>query len=142
LKKLKDKGFAVKLDTNGFYPQVLEECLAYVDYIALDVKTSLEKYEHLGAKDTAPLLRSIEMVKTGKVNYELRTTVVPNFVNAEDISRISELAKGAKAFALQQFIPEDTLDRTFKAVKPYSPETVSEFAESMKNYVEKTTIRI
>jgi pyruvate formate lyase activating enzyme len=142
LKKLKDKGFAVKLDTNGFYPHVLEECLAYVDYVALDVKTSLEKYEHLGAKDTAPLLRSIEMLKTGKVNYELRTTVVPNFVNSEDISRISELAKGAKAFALQQFIPEDTLDTNFKAVKPYSPETVSKFAESIKNYVEKTTIRI
>jgi len=142
LKKLKEKGFAVKLDTNGFYPQVLEECLAYVDYVALDVKTSLEKYQDLGAKDTAPLLRSIEMVKTGKVNYEFRTTVVPNFVNAEDIGRISELAKGAKAFALQQFIPEDTLDRNFKTVEPYSPETVSKFAEGIKNYVEKTTIRI
>jgi pyruvate formate lyase activating enzyme len=142
LKKLKEKGFAVKLDTNGFYPQVLEECLAYVDYVALDVKTSLEKYQDLGAKDTATLLRSIEMLKTGKVNYEFRTTVVPNFVNAEDINRIRELAKGAKAFALQQFIPEDTLDRNFKTVKPYSPETVSKFAEGIKNYVEKTTIRI
>jgi pyruvate formate lyase activating enzyme len=142
LKKLKDRGFAVKLDTNGFYPQVLEECLAYVDYVALDLKTSLEKYQHLGARDTAPLLQSVEMLKTGKVDYEFRTTVVPSFVDAEDISRIGELAKGARTFALQQFIPEDTLDRNFKAVKPYTPEIISKFAESIKEYVEKTTLRI
>jgi pyruvate formate lyase activating enzyme len=142
LRKLKDRGFAVKLDTNGFYPQVLEECLEYVDYVALDLKTSLEKYQHLGAKDTAPLLHSIEMLKTGKVDYEFRTTVVPSFVDTEDISRIGELAKGAKAFALQQFIPEDTLDSNFKAVKPYTPEVISKFAESMKDYVGKTTLRI
>ena len=52
LAKLKQRGFMVKLDTNGFYPQVLEECLPYVDYVALDVKTSLDKYKLLGAKDT------------------------------------------------------------------------------------------
>jgi pyruvate formate lyase activating enzyme len=142
LKRLKSKGFAVKLDTNGFYPQVLEECLVHVDYVALDVKTSLEKYQHLGAKDTAPLLRSIEILKTGKVNYELRTTVVPGFVDAEDISRIGELAKGAKTLALQQFNSEDTLDKNFKAVKPYPPEVLSKFAESIKNHVGKTTLRI
>jgi len=67
LKKLRGKGFLVKLDTNGFNSQILEECLQYLDYVALDVKTSLEKYERLGAKDTAELLRTIEILKTGKV---------------------------------------------------------------------------
>jgi len=142
LKKLKDKGFKVKLDTNGFYPQVLEECLAYVDYVALDVKTSLEKYPHLGAKDTTPLLQSIEMLKTGKVEYEFRTTVVPSFVDAEDISRIGELAKGAKVFALQQFVPEDTLDKNFSIVKPYSSEVIAKFADGIKEFAEKTILRI
>jgi len=142
LKKLKEKSFAVKLDTNGFYPQVLEECLAYVDYVALDVKTSLEKYQLLGAKDTAPLLQSIEMLKTGKVEYEFRTTVVPSFVDAEDVSRIGELAKGVKTFALQQFIPEDTLDKNFRIVKPYPPEVIEKFAEDIKKFTEKTIFRL
>src|SRR5208337_2235118 len=132
LRKLKQKGFAVKLDTNGFHPEVLEESLAYLDYVALDVKTSLKKYARLGAKDVTPLLHTIEILKTGKVEYEFRTTVVPGFVDGEDIIPIGEIVKDAKHFALQQFNPEDTLDKTFKTVKPYSTETIIEFSKAMK----------
>jgi len=142
LKKLKERGFAVKLDTNGFYPQSLEECLSYVDYVALDVKTSLEKYPRLGAKDTANLLRSIEILKSGKVDYEFRATVVPGFVDAEDMPRIGEIVKGAKAFAFQQFVSGDTLDKTFNTLKPYSPETIADFAKPMKEYVDKIILRV
>jgi pyruvate formate lyase activating enzyme len=142
LKKLKAKGFSVKLDTNGFYPKVLEECLPYVDYVALDVKTSLEKYPRLGAKDVSPLLQTIEILKTGKVEYEFRTTAVPSFVDAEDLHKIAELAEGVKIFAFQQFIPEDTLDKNFHTVKPYSPEHISKFADAMKEYVGNVILRI
>jgi pyruvate formate lyase activating enzyme len=141
LKKLKERGFAVKLDTNGFFPQVLEECLPYVDYVALDVKTSPEKYAGLGARDTAGFLRTIEMLKTGKVEYEFRTTVVPGVVNIEDITRIGELVKGAKILAIQQFVPGDTLDRNL-TLKPYSSEILTKFAESMRNYAENMVLRI
>lgn len=142
LKKLKTKGFSVKLDTNGFYPKVLEECLPHVDYVALDVKTSLEKYPRLGAKDVSPLLQTIEILKTGKVEYEFRTTVVPSFVDSEDLHKIAELAKGAKTFAFQQFIPEDTLDKSFQAVKPYPPEHITKFADAIKGYVGNVILRI
>jgi pyruvate formate lyase activating enzyme len=142
LKKLKEKGFRVKLDTNGFYPKVLEECLPYVDYVALDVKTSLDKYARLGARDTDPLLHTIEILKTGKVEYEFRTTIVPGFVDAEDIPRIGELVKGTKTFAFQQFIPEDTLDKGLKTLKPYPPENIEKFADAMKKYVDKIVIRV
>jgi pyruvate formate lyase activating enzyme len=133
LRKLKEKGFKVKLDTNGLYPQVLEECLPHVDYVALDVKTTVEKYPRLGAKDATPLLHTIEILKTGKVEYEFRTTVVPGFVDEEDITTIHEMVKGARNFALQQFNPEDTLNKTFKKVKPYSAETITRFAKTMKD---------
>jgi pyruvate formate lyase activating enzyme len=142
LNKLKERGFAVKLDTNGFYPQVLEECLAYVDYVALDVKTSLEKYSKLGMKEAKDILRSIEILRSGKVDYEFRTTVVPSFVDTEDIVQIGELVKGARTFAFQQFIPDDTLDKNFRVVKPYSPETINGFAETMKKYADKIVIRV
>lgn len=142
LAKLKARGFLVKLDTNGFYPDVLEECLPYVDYVALDVKTSLDKYEQLGAKDTTGLMRTIKILKTGKVSYEFRTTVVPEFVTAMDITRIGEFVKGARIHALQQFRPQDTLDKRFEALKPYAPETMAEFAENMKNYAENVILRV
>jgi pyruvate formate lyase activating enzyme len=113
-----------------------------VDYVALDVKTSLEKYARLGAKDTADLLRTIGILKTGKVEYEFRTTVVPDFVDAENIHQIGELVKGTKTFAFQRFIPEDTLDKGFKTVKPYSPETIAKFAETIKKYIDNIILRI
>jgi pyruvate formate lyase activating enzyme len=142
LAKLKERGFMVKLDTNGFYPEVLEECLPYVDYVALDVKTCLEKYRLLGTKDTGGLMRTVEMLKMGKVAYEFRTTVVPELVTTEDITCIGEIVKGAKTHAFQQFVPQDTLDKHFEALKPYAPETINAFADTMKKYVENVPLRI
>jgi pyruvate formate lyase activating enzyme len=142
LRKLEDKGFAVKLDTNGFNTQILEECLPHLDFVALDVKTSLEKYEKLGANSTSDFLHTVEILKTGKVAYEFRTTVVPGFVDAEDIASIGKLVKGAEAFVFQQFMPDDTMDKRFAALKPYSPEIIGKYAEAMKEYVDRLTLRI
>jgi pyruvate formate lyase activating enzyme len=142
LAKLKERGFLVKLDTNGFYPEVLEECLPYVDYVALDVKTCLEKYGLLGATDTSGLMRTVEILKTGKVAYEFRTTVVPELVTAQDLTCMGEIVKGAKTHAFQQFVPQDTLDKKFEGLKPYAPEVINEFAVAMKNYAENVLLRI
>lgn len=141
LKKLKERGFLVKLDTNGLNPQALEECLPFVDYVALDVKTSLGKYGLLGAKDVTQLVRTISALKDGKVECEFRTTVVPGFVEDEDIIEIGELVKGAKNFVLQQFVPGDTLDKKFSSVKPYSPASIAGFAECLGKYAENVTVR-
>ena len=142
LKKVKEKGFAVKLDTNGFFPQVLKECLPFVDYVALDVKTSLEKYGRLGAKDTVDFLRTVEILKNGKVDYEFRATVVPGFVNEEDIQKMGDIVKGGKRFAFQQFVAGDTLDKAFNNVQPYDAEVISSFAEIMKPCVDEVVLRI
>ena len=142
LAKLKARGFLVKLDTNGFYPEVLEECLASVDYVAMDVKTCAEKYALLGAKDTAGLMRSVEILKTGKVPYEFRTTAVPELVTAEDVACIGELVKGAKTHTFQQFVPQDLLDKKYESLKPYAPEKIAEFAGMMTKFAENTLLRV
>lgn len=142
LVKLKARGFSVKLDTNGFYPEVLEECLGSVDYVAMDVKTCLEKYGILGAMDTSSVLRSVEILKTGKVDYEFRTTAVPELVNATDVACIGDLVRGAKTHAFQQFIHQDLLDKKYELLSPYTPERIGEFAEAMKKYAEKVIMRV
>ena len=141
LKRLKEGDFTVKLDTNGLNPLALEECLPYVDYVALDVKTSLGKYGRLGAGDPTELVHTIEILKTGKVECEFRTTVVPGFVGEEDLMEIGGLVKGVKSFVLQQFVPDDTLDRALSSLKPYSRESMTGFAESMRKYAENVTLR-
>jgi pyruvate formate lyase activating enzyme len=142
LAKLKEHGFTVKLDTNGFFPETLERCLAFVDYIAMDVKTSPGKYKLLGATDISPLMRSIELLKTGKIPYEFRTTVVPELVTVEDAKAIGEMIRGAKVHALQQFVPADTLDKRFQTLRPFAPEVISELASIMSQFAEKVILRI
>ena len=142
LAKLKERGFSVKLDTNGFFPDILEECLASVDYVAMDVKTCREKYKLLGATDTTGLMRTMEILKTGKVPYEFRTTAVPELVTAQDATSIGEMVKGSKTHALQQFVPADTLDKRFQTLKPYAPETINQFAEIIHKYTENIVLRI
>jgi pyruvate formate lyase activating enzyme len=110
--------------------------------VALDIKTSLPKYKLLGAKDTTALTRTVEILKTEKVPYEFRTTVVPELVTAEDVTCIGELVKGSKNHAFQQFVPNDTLDKNYECLKPYPPETIAKFAENMKQFTQKVTLRI
>ena len=142
LAKLKDRGFMVKLDTNGFFPDKLEECLASVDYVAMDVKTCREKYKLLGANETTELMRTIETLKMGKVPYEFRTTAVPEIVTAQDATCIGEMIKGSKTYAIQQFIAQDTLDKRYQTLKPYSPEIIDDFAKIIQPFTEKVVIRI
>jgi len=142
IRRLKENGFHIKLDTNGFYPETLKECLPYLDYVAMDVKTSLEKYKLLGAKNTGNLLRSIRMIMEGKVDYEFRNTVVPGIVNEEDIPKIGRMVEGAKRFAFQQFRPGETLDESFNDVKPYPEDLIVKFSKIMKRYVSEVILRI
>jgi pyruvate formate lyase activating enzyme len=142
LAKLKEHGFFVKLDTNGFYPTMLEECLNHVDYVALDIKTCLEKYEQLGAQDTTNLQKSIEILKKSKVSYEFRTTAVPEIVTLQDIDQIGKLSEGSKTHALQQFRPEHAPDKHYQKLQCYAPEAITEFADKLSKYTEKVVLRI
>jgi pyruvate formate lyase activating enzyme len=141
VKKLKQRGFEVKLDTNGLLPDVLEKCLPYLDYVALDVKTSLEKYSLLGECNVDEWTRSIELLKNGEVDYEFRNTATPGLVDDQSVRKIGELVKGAKRFIFQSFVPGDTLDSGFCDLKPFPIETMNRFVEIMKDYVKNTQIR-
>ena len=142
LRKLKEKEFNVKLDTNGFFPKAIQKCVNYLDYISVDLKTSLEKYVLLGANDTSNLLKTIEIIKAGNVDYEFRTTVVPGFVDKVTISKIGRIVNGSRRYALQQFLPDDTLDVAFRKVKPYSSSTIASLADILKKHVKEIIIRV
>jgi pyruvate formate lyase activating enzyme len=142
LMRLKEKKFKIKLDTNGFFPEILEKCLPFVNYVALDIKTSLEKYHLLGARDTTNLKQTINILKKGKVNYEFRMTVVPNIVTFHDLHKIGKLVEDAKTFVIQQFVPGDTLDKEYRNLKPYPPETILSFSEKIKKHVSNLLLRV
>lgn len=105
-KAVKDLGFLVKLDTNGTNPEMLRLMVTnrLVDYIAMDVKASLGRYEEVtgAAIDIDRLKDSIDFIKQSGVEYEFRTTVAPG-ITKEDILEIANLISGADNYYLQTF---------------------------------------
>jgi len=140
--RLKSLGYKTKLDSNGMRPAILEKSLAHLDYVAIDVKTSPDLYPRLKAESVEGLLKTINILKKGSVDYEFRCTAVPGFVNEEIVHRLGEMVEGARRFAFQQFIPGDTLDPAFNSKKPYTKEKISQFADIMTGYVEEVILRV
>ena len=93
LAKIKDLGYVVKLDTNGTHPALLRTIIdeGLVDYVAMDVKNSPEKYAAtvgLERVDLAPVRESVELLKSGRVDYEFRTTVVDELHDVSDFEAV------------------------------------------------------
>lgn len=146
IRKIKNKGFLIKLDTNGSNPEVLGKLLAekLLDFIAMDIKTSLDKYEKaIGIKvDLENIKKSVEIIKNSKIDYEFRTTVVPGPVEESDIEKIGQWLKDAKKIALQQFRNQKVLDEKFETLQPYPDETLKEFKKILEKYIERVELRI
>lgn len=112
--KVKNLGFAVKLDSNGSYPERLERAVneGLVDYVAMDIKNSKELYAEtagLSFFDIAPIERSVSFLMEEKVDYEFRTTVVNGFHTVESIENAAKWIAGAKRYFLQNFIDSGCL---------------------------------
>jgi pyruvate formate lyase activating enzyme len=141
---LKDLGMLVKLDTNGSRPEALEELLEknILDYVAMDVKSSFEKYSQVAGKavDPSRIERSIRLIVASGVEHEFRCTVVPGLVDLVDLLSLAQRLAGASELVLQQFRPEVTLDPGFTGVEPYPEELLLDWAEELSALV-KTRVR-
>ncbi len=108
-RKIKELGFLVKLDTNGSNPDVVESMLEenLVDYIAMDVKTSLPRYGAVTRCKINPAVihRSITIIMRSGADYEFRTTVARPLLGKDDILRIGDTIKAARRYVLQKFVP-------------------------------------
>ena len=108
LKRVKTLGYAIKLDTNGSNPLVIRELVRrkLVDYIAMDIKAPLKKYQDL-VKVKVNLSRikeSIEIIENSSVEYEFRTTYIPSFLTSKDLLEILSLIKNKSRFTVQEFV--------------------------------------
>jgi len=132
-------------ETNGSNPGMIKELIdeELVDYIAMDIKAPLEKYDEVaGVKvDKEKIQQSINIIRNSGVDYEFRSTVTPKYFKKGDALAIGKWLKGSKQFYLQQFRPGKTLDKALEKVKPYPPEKLKEFAKIMKPYLKSVKIR-
>lgn len=137
IKQVKELGFAVKLDTNGSFPEMLEKVLPDLDYVAMDIKAPFEKYSQIVNVDvdTSKILKSIEFLKNGGVDYEFRTTVVKSQLSFEDFEKIGQLIQGAPRYYLQRFEASKILDKSLENEKTYSTEEFKRIIDMLKSYV-------
>jgi len=134
IKKIKNLGFSVKLDTNGSNPEMLEKLIRsnLLDYIAMDIKNSNLKSQ---------ISKSVEIIKNSGVDYEFRTTIVPALHKKEDIIKMAKEISPAKKYFLQQFRPGKNLDKKFEKEKPYPLEKLVEFCQAIRPFFEECGIR-
>jgi pyruvate formate lyase activating enzyme len=138
IREIKRNGFLVKLDTNGSNPQVLEDLLRAeeIDFVSMDVKAPLDPFSYrrsIGlSMDLDLILRSIEILKKGKVEYQFRMTVVPGLHREEDIKTLGDQLRVGQKFVLQNFNPENPLDPSLKEILPYDQKILTKMEREVQ----------
>jgi pyruvate formate lyase activating enzyme len=146
LSKFKEMGFAVKLDTNGFYPEILREILAQhlIDYAAIDIKAPPEKYALLCGLPSLNMDRfnqSLKFLIESKIDHEFRTTLVPNMITEKDVAAIARWLPHQSHYILQQFRPQGCLDPAYNELVPYPADVLRRMQAKAQETLSTVTIR-
>ena len=143
-RSIREMGFAVKLDTNGTHPDRLRALLeeGLVDYVAMDIKNSPERYgETAGVPemDLGPVKESVELLKEGRTDYEFRTTVVAELHDDDSFREIGPWIRGARRYFLQKFTDRETVP--FGGFHAPAEEDLRRWAEMMRAFVQEVSLR-
>lgn len=146
LRSIREIGYAIKVDTNGFYPDrlalLMEENL--VDYVAMDLKNTPEKYADtvgLNASifDIAPVRKSIQLLMKGGIDYEFRTTVVKEFHTKDDLISMARWIKGAQQYILQQYCASGNVIQ--KGLHAYSQTEMEQALQAVQKIIPHAVLR-
>lgn len=144
LQKIKEMGYLVKLDTNGSSAGRLKYLteLGLIDYVAMDIKNSPEKYGMtigIDGYNTENILQSAECLMSGKIPYEFRTTVVREFHKREDFEAIGRWLRGARRYYLQTFV--DSGDIIQPGLRAYTKEIMEQALEIVRKDIPNAELR-
>lgn len=144
IKKIKDMGFSVKLDTNGYCPEILKNLCqnGLVDYVAMDIKNSPEKYAlttGIESIDLKKIEESAAYLLNGNIDFEFRTTVVCEYHTHSDFEQIGKWLKSDAKYFLQSFI--DSGDTIKPGLNPHNDEKLKAFADILRIYIPNVQIR-
>lgn len=144
IKSIKELGYAVKLDTNGTFPDRLISLVQknLLDYVAMDVKSSKKGYPQcvgIGNYDLTKVEKSIDFLKGDNVDYEFRTTVAKGLHTLTDIDEMGQWLSGAKQHYLQAF--KDSGDLIGFGLEPLSKDIMYQMRDIMLKYVPICEVR-
>ncbi len=149
ISQIKKMGYLVKLDTNGTNPKLLKRLITnqMIDYVAIDLKTSLSEYNNLTntTVDLNLIKESIDLLKDSgnqkMIEVEFRTTLHPKLHTKEIFQEMIELIANAPLYALQTFRPNITLDSTYQSTQPFTEKKMEEYQRIAETYVKVCLLR-
>lgn len=146
LTRIKDAGFAVKLDTNGSFPDRLRALVesGLIDFVAMDVKNAPARYpETIGRPDfdLAPIQASIDFLRSGAIPYEFRTTVVRELHTADDLIALAHWIEGASAWFLQSYVDSETVIAGAGTLHAWDPSDLHALLRPLQRIVPTTRLR-
>jgi pyruvate formate lyase activating enzyme len=143
---IRDRGLAVKLDTNGSFPSRIAAIEA--DYVALDFKTSSSAYARVApASAPAPsdagerVLESLDLLRSSGAHFELRITCAPGIVGPVELEDMALALEAGDSVFLQRFRPGGCLDPAWDRALPYSSEEMEGFLAIVRRRAPKARIR-
>ena len=151
VRKIKALGYKVKVDTNGSFPDRLNEMidLGLVDYVAMDIKGCRDRYNLISNVDVdiEKIEESIKLVHDFG-EYEFRMTVVERFHSKESVVEMAKWVSGVcggkpKRFFLQGFKNKGSfVDVSFSEEKDVSEKFLEELKECVEDYFEFVGLRV
>ncbi len=143
IEKIKEKGYKVKLDTNGSKPDVLENLIEHnlIDYVAMDVKNVFNKYDlTIGCKSNVEdIKKSISILKSSSIDYEFRTTIAKELHSLEDIRGILEYLGADVKYYLQNYNDCETVLK--KGLSGFSDDELLEIKQNLERKYPNVIIR-
>ncbi|MFW6013962.1 MAG: anaerobic ribonucleoside-triphosphate reductase activating protein [Candidatus Nanoarchaeia archaeon] len=146
MRELKKLNLKIKLDTNGTNPDLMWDMMdeGLLDYVAMDIKAPLEMYEKVSVfpVDTDKIKKSVSLIMNSGVDYEFRTTILPDILGKDEIIEMARWVSGARRFSLQPFrATQGLLDKSFESKKGYTKEELSEIKEMIRPYANEVIVR-
>lgn len=142
--KIKSLDLKVKLDTNGTNPTILSELIEdkLIDYVAMDIKAPLEKYNIVANSctlDLGKIEESVAILKNCSIDYEFRTTIAKELLSFDDMKSIGIFLSGAKEYYLQPYLEsENVINPIYSS---YSKEELLQIIDIIKPYVPQVALR-
>lgn len=144
IRRVRDLGYKVKLDTNGSFPARLTRLMdeKLVDYVAMDIKNSPARYRETAGVNAnlAAVEESARLLLGGAVDYEFRTTVVKPLFDTQSFRDIGESIRGAKRYFLQKFKDSGNLIAG-EGLSAYSDDEMRDFLSVVREYVPSASLR-
>ena len=146
IREIRALGYAVKLDTNGTKPGVLQKLAdeGLVDYVALDIKTDKDRYRELSNIDVDVELisESARMLIDGRFpDYEFRTTVVAEYFDRKAATDIGQWLKGGRRYFLQNFVDANTTFAGRGVLHGKTRTEIEEYADILKETIAEVALR-